>query len=240
MRRRPRSRELLERGRASMPGGVPMSWMTGLYEHATIFPVAGDGAYFEDVDGHRYLDMNQVDIAGFLGFAPAPVTEALSTQAARGSSFLLPPEDSIAVAENLAERVGLPFWQFTGAASNSNAEAIRLARVSTGRERVLMFEGKYHGDVEDVLGRNDGDGPKAEVPGHAAHAARGEVTISFNDIAALEAALAGGDIACVLSEPMLTNFNLIFPDEGFWTQAQAAIRSAGALLIIDEAHTHSF
>ena len=240
VRRRPRSRELLERGRASMPGGVPMSWMTGLYEHATIFPVAGDGAYFEDVDGHRYLDMNQVDIAGFLGFAPAPVTEALSTQAARGSSFLLPPEDSIAVAENLAERVGLPFWQFTGAASNSNAEAIRLARVSTGRERVLMFEGKYHGDVEDVLGRNDGDGPKAEVPGHAAHAARGEVTISFNDIAALEAALAGGDIACVLSEPMLTNFNLIFPDEGFWTQAQAAIRSAGALLIIDEAHTHSF
>ncbi|MEO1848660.1 MAG: hypothetical protein ABGY05_14930, partial [Pseudomonadota bacterium] len=121
VRRRPRSRELLERGRASMPGGVPMSWMTGLYEHVTIFPVAGDGAYFEDVDGHRYLDMNQVDIAGFLGFAPAPVTEALSAQAARGSSFLLPPEDSIAVAENLAERVGLPFWQFTGAASNSNA-----------------------------------------------------------------------------------------------------------------------
>ena len=240
VRRRPRSRELLERGRASMPGGVPMSWMTGLYEHATIFPVAGDGAYFEDVDGHRYLDMNQVDIAGFIGFAPAPVTEALSAQAARGSSFLLPTEDGIAAAENLAERVGLPFWQFTGAASNSNAEAIRLARVSTGRERVLMFEGKYHGDVEDILGRNDGDGPKAEVPGLAANAARGEVTIPFNDLAALEAALAGGDIACVLSEPMLTNFNLIFPDEGFWTQAQVIIRSAGALLVIDEAHTHSF
>ena len=134
VRRRPRSRELLERSRASMPGGVPMSWMTGLYEHAPIFPVAGHGAYFEDVDGHRYLDMNQVDIAGFIDFAPAPVTEALSAQAARGSSFLLPTEDGIAVAENLAQRVGLPFWQFTGAASNSNAEAIRLARVSTGRE----------------------------------------------------------------------------------------------------------
>ena len=79
-RRRPRSRELLERGRASMPGEVPMSWMTGLYEHATIFPVSGDGAYFEDVDGHRYLDMNQVDIADFIGFAPAPVPRAGARQ----------------------------------------------------------------------------------------------------------------------------------------------------------------
>ena len=161
-------------------------------------------------------------------------------RASRGASFLLPTEDGIAAAESLSQRVGLPYWQFTGASSNSNAEAIRLARVSTGRERVLMFEGKYHGDVEDVLGRNDGDGPRADVPGLAANAARGEVTIPFNDIAALKAALARGDIACVLSEPMLTNFNLIFPDPEFWTQAQAAIRAAGALLVIDEAHTHSF
>ena len=86
---------------------LPMSWMTGLYEHPTIYPVSGDGASFEDVDGHRYLDMNQVDVAGFVGFAPPPVTEALSDQAARGSSFLLPSEDSIVVAENLARRVGL-------------------------------------------------------------------------------------------------------------------------------------
>ncbi len=240
VRRRPRSRELLERGRASMPGGVPMSWMTGLYEHATIFPVSGDGACFEDVDGHRYLDMNQVDVAGFLGFAPPPITEALSARAARGSSFLLPCEDSIAVAEDLARRVGLPFWQFTGAVSNANAEAIRLARVNTGRERVLMFEGKYHGDIDDVLGRHDDEGLKAGVPGRIANAPRGEVTIPFNDLAALEATLAAGDVACVLSEPMLTNFNLIFPDDGYWTQAEAIIREAGALLIIDEAHTHSF
>ena len=88
VRRRPRSRELLERGRASMPGGVPMSWMTGLYEHATIFPVAGDGAYFEDVDGHRYLDMNQVDIAGFIGFAPG--TGHRSVERPGSPRFVLP------------------------------------------------------------------------------------------------------------------------------------------------------
>ncbi|MBN35635.1 MAG: aspartate aminotransferase family protein [Rhodospirillaceae bacterium] len=235
-----RSLELRERGRASMPNGVPMSWMTGLYEHPTIFPDTGVGAWFTDVDGHRYLDMNQVDIAGFLGFAPEPVTRALTDRASRGSSYLLPTEDAIAATQNLAERVGLPFWQFTGAASNSNAELIRLARVYTGRDRVLMFEGKYHGDVVDVLGRVDGDGPRADTPGMASNASRGEVTIPFNDMASLEAALAAGDIACVLSEPMLTNFNIIFPDDDFWPRAQALIREAGALLFFDEAHTHSF
>ena len=236
LRHRPQSCELLARGLKSMPGGVPMSWMTGLYEHAPIFPVSGNGAWFEDVDGHRYLDMNQVDVAGFIGFAPPEVTRALSEQAARGSSFLLPSENSIVVAEDLARRVGLPFWQFTGAVSNANAEAVRLARVATGRECVLMFDGKYHGDIDDVLGRHDGDGPKAAVP----NARRGEVTVPFNDLDALEATLAGGDIACVLAEPMLTNFNLIFPDDGFWNEARTMIRAAGALLIIDEAHTHSF
>ncbi|MDG2480003.1 MAG: aminotransferase class III-fold pyridoxal phosphate-dependent enzyme [Alphaproteobacteria bacterium] len=239
-RTHPRSHALQERGRASMPNGVPMTWMTGLYEHPTIFPDTGVGAYFEDVDGHRYLDMNQVDIAGFLGFAPEPVTRAISDRAARGASFLLPTEDAIAATQSLAERVGLPFWQFTGAASSSNAEIIRLARVYTGRDRVLMFEGKYHGDVVDVLGRVDGDGPAPDTPGLSSNAARGEVTIPFNDLSALEAALAAGDIACVLSEPMLTNFNLIFPDEDFWPKAQAMIREAGSLLALDEAHTHSF
>ena len=240
VRRRPRSRELQERARASMPGGVPMSWMAGLYEHAAIFPVSGDGAYFIDVDGHRYLDMNQVDIAGFIGFAPVPVTEALHSRASLGSSFLLPTEDGIAVTENLAERVGLPFWQFTGSSSNSNAEAIRLARFSTGRSCVVMFEGRYHGDVDDVLGRNDIADRPAEAPRSGANLPRQEITIPFNDIDALEEVMAGGDVACILGEPMLTNANVVFPDDGFWARVRDISRDAGALLVIDEAHTHSF
>jgi glutamate-1-semialdehyde 2,1-aminomutase len=240
VRRCPRSQELLERGRASMPSGVPMAWMAGLYLHPPIFAVAGDGAYFEDVDGHRYLDMNQSDLATSLGFAPAPVVEALSARSARGSAFLLPTEDGIAVSEELAQRVGLPFWQFTGAASGANAEVIRLARLSTGRELVLMFDGKYHGHIDDVLVVDDGQGPKAEALGLPADVARRARTIPFNDLAALTAALAPGDVACVLAEPMLTNCNLVFPDTGFWPDAQAIIREAGSLLVIDEAHTHSF
>ena len=240
VRRRPRSQELLEQGRGSMPNGIPMSWMRGLYKHPTIFVTQGEGAYFEDVDGHRYLDMNQTDLAAFLGFAPPPVVEALSSQAARGPAFLLPTEDGTAACEELARRFGLPFWQFTGSASTANAEVIRLARVSTGREKVLMFEGKYHGDVEDTLVEDDGDGARASALGIASDVAERGATVPLNDLAALEAALAPGDVACVLAEPMLTNVNLVFPDPGFWKEARSIIHAAGSLLIIDEAHTHSF
>jgi glutamate-1-semialdehyde 2,1-aminomutase len=240
VRRCPRSRSLLERGRGSMPSGVPMAWMAGLYLHPTLFAVSGDGAYFEDVDGHRYLDMNQSDLATSLGFAPPPVVEALSARAACGSAFLLPTEDAIEVSEELARRVGMPFWQFTGAASSANAEVIRLARLRTGREAVLIFDGKYHGHIDDVLVGDDGEGPQAEALGLPADVAKRARTIPFNDVDALEAALAPRDVACVLAEPMLTNCNLVFPDSGFWAEAQAIIRKAGSLLVIDEAHTHSF
>jgi len=232
--------EMVERGRSSMPNGIPMSWMGGLYKHPTIFVTEGDGAYFEDVDGHRYLDMNQTDLATFLGFAPAPIVEALSAQAARGPAFLLPTEDGTAACEELARRVGMPFWQFTGSSSTANAEVIRLARVSTGRERVLMFDGKYHGDVEDTLVENDGEGSRAGALGLASDVGQRGATVPLNDLAALESALAPGDIACVLAEPMLTNVNLVFPDPGFWKEARSIIHAAGSLLIIDEAHTHSF
>lgn len=234
------SRALLERGRRSMPAGVPMSWMAGLYRHAPLFAVRGSGAYFEDADGNRYLDMNQADLAGSLGFAPAPVTAAVGRRAAEGAAFLLPTEDGIVAAEILADRTGLPFWQFTGSASASNTEAIRLARLATARDRVLLFAGKYHGHIDEGL-VSAADGrlePEAVgLPKHVTDAAR---IVPFNDLAALEKALRSKEIACLLAEPMLTNCNLVFPDAGFWGAAAQLVRNAGALLIIDEAHTHSF
>ncbi len=109
IRRTPRSRALLDRSRSSMPSGVPMSWMAGLYQHPPLFAVDGAGAYFEDADGHRYLDMNQADLSTTLGFAPAPVAQAVAARVQKGSAFLLPTEDGIVTAELLAERVGIPF-----------------------------------------------------------------------------------------------------------------------------------
>ena len=79
-RRTPNSRALLERSRATMPNGVPMAWMAGLYRHAPLFAVDGAGAYFGDADGNSYLDMNQADLSTTLGFAPAPVAEAVAAR----------------------------------------------------------------------------------------------------------------------------------------------------------------
>lgn len=236
-----RSAELGERARRSMPAGVPMQWMAGLYRQLPVlFSARGLGARFEDADGNVYVDFNQSDLAGTLGFAPEPVTRALREQAAKGSAFLLPTEDAIAVAETLAARTGVPFWQFSGSATTANTEAIRIARFVTGRERVLMFEGKYHGHGDDVLVTSTGSGEHADLLGLPGDVGRRALTVPFNDLDALEGALKRGDIACLLAEPMLTNCNIVFPDAGFWTEAARLVRAAGALLVIDEAHTHSF
>ncbi|HEY2111869.1 MAG TPA: aminotransferase class III-fold pyridoxal phosphate-dependent enzyme, partial [Dongiaceae bacterium] len=145
---RPRSQAMLARARGVMPAGVPMPWMAGLQRHDPIFVATGRGASFTNIDGHRYVDFNLVDLAGSLGFAPPAVVEAVQRRMAAGSSFLLPTEDGIMAGELLAARTSMPFWQFTGSATIANTEAIRIARLMTGRERVLMFDGKYHGHLD--------------------------------------------------------------------------------------------
>jgi glutamate-1-semialdehyde 2,1-aminomutase len=235
-----RSAELLLRARRSMPNGVPMAWMAGLCDHPPIFVTGGQGAWFQDVDGNRYIDFNQADLAATLGFAPAAVTEAVQRRAAEGASFLLPTEDGVVAAELLAERTGMPFWQFTGSASASNTEIIRIARVATGRENVLVFEGKYHGHIDETLVEGRGAETRHEALGLPRSVLATTRVVPFNDLAALEAALAAGDIACLVAEPMLTNVGIVFPDEGFWAEARRLTRQAGTLLVIDEAHTQSF
>jgi len=235
------SQALHARARASQPDGVPMTWMASLYQHEPmVFVDRGEGAWFTDVDGNRYLDMNVVDLAGFLGFAPEPITRALAVRAAKGASFLLPTEDGIVATELLAERTGMPYWQFTGSASAANTEAIRVARAATGREIIVMFEGKYHGHIDDTLVQEHEGEMMAEGIGLPSAAAKKARMVPFNDLDALARALEPGDVACLLAEPMLTNCNVVFPDEGFWMQARKLAHDAGALLIIDEAHTHAF
>ena len=238
--RTPRSAAFAERARRSMPSGVPMQWMAGLYRAPVVFAAEGQGASFTDVDGNAYVDFNQSDLAGTLGFAPPAITRALADQAAHGAAFLLPTEDSFAVSEALARRTGVPFWQFSGTASSANAEAIRIVRLATGRERVLMFEGKYHGHGDDVLVTSLDDGEHADLLGLPRDVTRRARTVPFNDLDALDAALRQGDVACLVAEPMMTNCNIVFPDKDFWEIATRLVHSAGALLVIDEAHTHSF
>ena len=98
---RPRTRQLLADGARSMPHGVPMQWFHETEDHPVLYVAEGKGAYFTDVDGHRYLDTNVADMSMFCGYAPEPVVRAVSERVARGSQFLLPSEDALWVAEEL-------------------------------------------------------------------------------------------------------------------------------------------
>ncbi len=236
----PKSLELGKRAARTQPNAVPMAWMLGLHEHPPMYIDYGDGAYFFDVDGNKYLDMNQADYAASLGFAPKAITDTLAARSAKGSSFLLPTEDGIVATELLAERSGLPFWQFTGSASASNMEIIRLARVATGKEILVMFEGKYHGHIDDTLLASENGKIVAEGVGLSKSALEKARIVPFNNLDALEQALAPGDVACVMAEPMLTNANIVFPDDGFWAEVRRMTREKGVLLSIDEAHTGAF
>ena len=234
---RPRSRRLLERARASMPNGVPVSWMATLYDHPAVFVSAGDGAYITDVDGHRYLDMNIADTSTFCGYAPQPVVEAVAERMARGAQFLLPSEDSLAVAEELGRRFGLPRWQFTLSATGANTEAVRIARAATRREAILAFDGKYLGHADELLTALDGDAVVPEYLGLTAGSAANTRMIQFNDLSALERALADREIACVVTEPAQTDLGVIMPEPGFHDALRELTRAAGTLLVIDETHT---
>jgi glutamate-1-semialdehyde 2,1-aminomutase len=235
--RRPQSLARLERAARSMPNAVPMAWMRALYSHPPPFVASGRGATFSDVDGHEYVDFNVGDMSMILGFAPPLIVEAVARAVAAGAHFLLPQDDAIAVSELLAVRTDIAHWQYTLTASQANAEAMRLARVVTGRERIVIFEGKYHGHVEETMVGRHGDEQDDEAIGFVPGATRNTRVLPFNDVAALERALASREVACVLVEPALTNCTLLLPEPGYLAAMRELTRAAGTLLIIDEAHT---
>jgi glutamate-1-semialdehyde 2,1-aminomutase len=222
-----------------MPRGVPMQWMASTYGHPPVFSADGKGAHFRCVDGHRYLDMGLALLVNFGGYAPAPVVSAVTRQLRRGSHFALPAEDAIYVAEELSHRFGLPSWQFTLSATLANAEAIRLARAATGRERILLFDGKYHGHLEQTMQIIVDGETRPEYLGLARDAGASTSIVQFNDLPAVEAMLAQDDFACVLTEPAMTLERTFLPEPGFHRGLRTLTRRAGTLLVLDETHTQT-
>lgn len=241
LQRTARSRALLSDGIKHMPHGVPMSWMASLYRHAALFVDRGEGAYFWDVDGNRYLDMNVADYSATCGYAHPAVTKAVTEQAAKGTTFLLPTEEAITVSNLLANRCGLPHWQYTLSATQANIEALRLARMVTGRDQIVVFEGCYHGHLDEIMGASPHDGPKhGGYLGLHPEAGDRVTVIPFNDLEALAAALRTHQHACIIAEPALTNWGLVIPDAKYWEACTSLCRETGTLLIADETHTFAF
>jgi len=235
---RPRTQAMLARARAHMPNGTPMAWMAH-YGDPLAYIDHGQGPGFTDVDGFSYLDFNASDMAMFCGHANPAIVAAVRARVARSTQFLLPTEESVAVAEELARRYPVPLWQFTLSATQANTEAIRLARAVTGREVVVLFEGHYHGHFEEGLVDLEGGQARATQRG-LSKGVTGRVRIAqFNDPDTLRAALEPGDVALVLTEPAMSNeIHLLLPEPGWHEALRELTRRHGTLLAIDETHTH--
>jgi glutamate-1-semialdehyde 2,1-aminomutase len=144
---------------------------------------------------------------------------------------MLPTENALWVSEELARRFGLPSWHFALSATDANRFALRVARQLSGRPDALMFHGYYHGTLDEAPGDYEpGFATTSEATSHLR-------VVDFNDLDAVESALAGGSVACVMCEPALTNVGIVEPEPGFHPALRAMTRRAGVLLIIDESHT---
>ncbi|MYM29855.1 aminotransferase class III-fold pyridoxal phosphate-dependent enzyme [Duganella sp. CY15W] len=239
--RNPESARLAEDAARHLLFGVPMHWMN---DWSTPFPLTvreASGARFRDADGHEYVDFCLGDTGAMFGHAPQPVARAIARQSARGYTAMLPSEDAGPVAAELSRRFGLPYWQFALSASDANRFVLRWLRAATGRSKVLVFNGCYHGTVDDVfVDLVDGVPTQRDsLLGQVHKLTDHTVVVEFNDLSALEAALAQGDVACVLAEPVMTNIGMVLPQPGYWEAAQQLIKRHSTLLVIDETHTIS-
>ncbi|WJN61713.1 aminotransferase class III-fold pyridoxal phosphate-dependent enzyme [Pseudomonas sp. SO81] len=235
-----RSQALREESRRYMPQGVPMAWMVSLNRFSPPFIHSASGAVFTDVDDNRYLDFNVADLSMTMGYGPMPVVDAVSRQVRLGAQFLLPTEDALVVSRLLAEQSGIPYWQFTLSASGANVEVMRIARHITGREKIVIFDGHYHGHIDDTMVRQGEQGVVHEQLGLARGSAANTLIVPFNDLEALERVLASEAVALVLTEPALTNCTLVQPAPGYLEGVRRLTQQYGSLLCLDEAHTFQF
>lgn len=237
----PRSAALAARAAEHLLFGVPLHWMSDWSTPFSLSVVEASGAHLCDVDGHQYVDFCLGDTGAMFGHAPPAVARALAQQAMCGYTAMLPSEDAVWVAEELARRFGLPVWQFALSASDANRFVLRWLRAATGRANILVFNGCYHGTVDEVfVDLVDGQPrQRASLLGQVSDLTVNTVVVEFNDLAALDAALATGEVACVLAEPVMTNIGMVLPQAGYWEAAQAIMRRHGTLLVLDETHTIS-
>jgi glutamate-1-semialdehyde 2,1-aminomutase len=235
----PRSIELLAESAAVLLDGVPMNWMRRWPGGLPVFVAEAEGSHFVDVDGHEYVDLCLGDTGAMTGHRHIADLGEIARGGRQGITTMLPTEDAAWVGAELRRRFGMPWWQLAMTATDANRFVIRLARHATGRQKVLVFNWCYHGTVDEALHVLDG-GRVVPRPGNVGPPVDPALTtrvVEFNDVDALEAELAHGDVAVVLCEPALTNIGIVLPDPGFHDALRALTRRHGTLLAVDETHT---
>ena len=240
--RHPRTRSLHERARESLLDGVPMNWMVRWAGPFPLFLESAAGAHAICADGHEYVDLCLGDTGAMAGHGPAPVIAAVERQLRLGITTMLPTEDAAWVGEELTRRFGLPSWQFTLTATDANRFSLRIARAITERPLVAVHEYCYHGSVDETFAVLAGDGSDRVVArrGNLGPQVDPAVTtrvVPFNDLDALDRALADRQVAALLIEPALTNVGIVLPDHGYLDGVREITRRHGTILIHDETHT---
>jgi glutamate-1-semialdehyde 2,1-aminomutase len=241
------SREMTERARKSLAGGVASSWQAT--DPHPIYLVEGHGSKVVDVDGNEYVDFHNGYGAMAAGHAHPKIVATVSERVGRGTHFAQPTEESIAVAEHLQQRFGLPLWRFGNSGTEETLDAVRLMRAYTGRDILLKIEGSYHGHHDAVMvsvappGDKIGDyeNPVAvpQTLGLPADFVNLTKVVPFNDLDALERTLEKyrGRVAGMIVEPCMMNAGIVTPDDGYLEGVRALLHAHGALLAFDEVKT---
>lgn len=221
--------------------GVPLHWMKDWPMPHLPLVESAEGATITDIDGYQINDFCLGDTGSMFGHSPKPVAKAIRAQARKGLTYMLPTEDALEAGHLLSQVFGDFRWQIATTATDANRFALRVARAVTGRPKVLVFNGCYHGTVDDAMVTLQ-DGQTVNRPGllgQVADLTQLAVCCEFNDLAGVEAALAKGDVAAILTEPVMTNSCMVLPAPGFLEGLRRLATQYGTLLIIDETHTIS-
>jgi glutamate-1-semialdehyde 2,1-aminomutase len=203
---------------------------------------AAKGATITDIDGYQIDDFCLGDTGSMFGHSPPAVAKAIRAQAKRGLTYMLPSIEAIEVGQMLTATFGPFQWQIATTATDANRFAIRVARAVTRRAKILVFHGCYHGTVDDVMVQRSAQGQtenRSGLLGQVADLSLGAIACEFNDLAGVEAALQQGDVAAILTEPVMTNCCMVLPQPGFLEGLRDLASRYGALLMIDETHTLS-
>jgi glutamate-1-semialdehyde 2,1-aminomutase len=245
--RQPRSRELSERAARSLAGGVTSSWQ--ISRPQVVWIDHGVGSKVFDADGNEYVDMHGGYGVSAVGHAHPKIVEAASRRVRLGTHFAQPVEDAIAVAEDLAGRIGLPLWRFGNSGTEATMDAVHLMRAVTGRPKIVKVEGTYHGHHDSVQVSVYEDlenlGPELSpfsVPSESGipeDITRLTRVVPFNNLDALEGVFAeeDGAIAGMIVEPVMMNIGIVPPLPGYLEGIQEITRRHGALLAFDEVKT---
>jgi glutamate-1-semialdehyde 2,1-aminomutase len=237
--------KLFARARRLIPGGVnsPVRAWRAVGGGDPFFVARGDGAYLEDVEGRRYVDWVMSWGALVFGHADPETIEAITDAARDGTSFGAPTEREVELAEEIADAIpSVEMVRLVSSGTEAAMSAIRVARAFTARDRILKFEGGYHGHSDALLASAGSGLATLGIPASAGvttGAARDTIVTPYNDVDAAAAAVErfGEGLAAIIVEPVAGNLGVVPPADGFLKALRALCDACGALLIFDEVIT---